>query len=438
MTLPRVKATLLHISVCTIFFLQGCGGSATTPTVWENTFIDTPTPTLKLIRADEDTVSRLAYNSNTLNIQHFNLDGTYISENNTPLDLGDNAFMIPAYEGKIWSRNYYLDIVKFDQNWSKKWTYQKTSADGFQRYNSLAASPSSDEIIISTTNDAGVPTIIMLNNGTESFRYTSDNPEITSIRFLTFSGENIYAYGVTNSSPSNGLLFVFNQQLEKLQVSDNMNIDKIIASPNGIILGTENTITALDSSLVKQWEQSSPNNLSTAKLIAGEQHIYLYEEKNQELATSYYYTASSTVESYSYNGLFEWEYQAQRTGYDTQFRSTTIREIDPDNVALTYQQDISSLPDLTDALMTRHSINIKHHVINNKGVLSRLITEDTYRYDKTACLGGWGFCIPTSIFIEEGNAVNYGVLSGDNNEFITLSHWGRGIEGESHSVLAAY
>ncbi len=438
MTQPTIKTTLIYASLCTTFLLQGCGGSATTPTLWENPFIDTPTPILKLKKNGTDTISRLAYNNNSLNIQNFNLDGALISESNTPLNVGDKARVIPAYQGHIWSSNYYINMVKFDQNWNTKWSYQLTSAFGYQPYNSLSVSPFSDEVIISTANETGSPIIIMLNNGSESFRYTSDNPEVTSIRFLTFSGEHIYAYGVTNASPSNGILFVFNHQLEKLQVSDDMNIDKIIASPNGIILGTENTFTAFDSNLAQQWELSSPNNLSTTRLVEGDQHFYLYEEKNQELSTSYYYAASSTVESYSYDGLFEWEYRAQRTGYRTNFQNTTIREIDSDNIVLTYKQDISSLPDFTDALMTRHSVNIKHHVLNNKGELSRLITENTYRYDETACLGGWGFCIPASIFIEEGNIENHGVLGGTNNEIITLSHRKMGIEGESHSVLTGY
>ncbi len=438
MALPTIKIILTYTSLCTAFLLQGCGGSATTPVLWENFFIDTPTPILKLEKTETDILSRLTYNSNTLNIQHFDLDGTLISENSTPLDVGDKADVIPAYKGRIWSSNYYINMVKFDQNWNAEWNYQQTSADGYQRYNSLSVSPFSDEIIISTTNDTGSPIIIMLNNGVESYRYTSDIPEITSIRFLTFSGEHIYGYGVTNSSPSNGVLIVFNHHLEKLHASEDMNIDEIIASPNGIILGTENTILAFDSNLVQQWEQISPNNISTAKLVEGDQHFYLYEEQNQELATSYYYSASSTVESYSYDGLFEWEYRAQRTGYKTKFQNTKITEIDSENIILTYKQNISSLPDFTDALMTRHSINIKHHVLNNKGELSRLITEDTYHYDETACLGGWGFCIPASIFIEEGNIANYGVSSGINNEIITLSHLEREIEGENHSVLAVY
>ncbi|OUS03038.1 hypothetical protein A9Q81_08045 [Gammaproteobacteria bacterium 42_54_T18] len=438
MAQPTIKITLIYASLCTPLLLQGCGGSATTPTLWEIPFIDTPTPTLELKKSGTDTLSRLAYNSNTLNIQNFNLNGVLIAENNTPLDVGNKAGVIQAYKGHIWSNSYYINMVKFDQNWNAEWNYQLTSTDGYQRYNSLSVSPFSDKVIISTTNEAGSPIIIMLNNGTESFRYTSDNPEITSIRFLTFSGEHIYAYGVKNASPSNGVLFVFNHQLEKFQVSDDMNIDKIIASPNGIIIGAENTLTAFDSNLAQQWELSSPNNLSTTRLIEGDQHFYLYEEKNQELAASYYYAASSTVESYSYDGSFEWEYRAQRTGYRTDFQNTTIEEIDSENIVLTYKQDISSLPDLTDALMTRHSVNIKHHVLNNKGELSRLITENTYRYDETACLGGWGFCIPASIFIEEGITVNYGVLIGSNNEILTLSHLGKGIETESHSVLTAY
>lgn len=438
MTQVTIKKILLYISFYAVFILQGCGGSEVTPVIWEKTFIDTPAPVLKLIETEEDTVSRLAYNNNILNIQTFDKEGTFVSENNTPLNLDGNASMIPAYEGNIWSQNYYINMVKFDHNWNTKWTYQLTSTDGYQRYNSLSVSSSNDQVILSTTNENGSPIIIMLNNGIESFRYTTDNPAITSIRFLTFSGENIYGYGVTNTSPSNGLLFVFNQQLEKILVSEDMNVDKIIASPGGIIIGTENTLTAFDNNLTQQWEQTSPNNLSTLGLLAGEKHLYLYAEKNQELATSDYYTASSTVESYSYDGVFEWDYKAQRTGYKTKFRNTTIKEITPENITLTYKQDISSLPDLADALMTRHSVNIKHHILNNKGEASRLITENTYHYDETACLGGWGFCIPAAIFIEEGSTSNHGVLHGTNNTIITLSHWTKGIEGESHSALSAY
>ncbi len=387
-----------------------------------------------MVKTDADTISRIGYINNEITIKNYTLDGTALNEETKYLDIGDYMSLIPTYEGQLLLNTSDLNIVKFNNVWEEVWSYQQHLGDTWTQYTSIDVSEEKDEVILGTFNDQGVPIVSRLVNGEEVWRYTIDNTEAVKVSKVVKSGDYIYAYAQANSASFYAVLYVFDEQFTLVAESESFSTNKIFAVPSGIIYTYGGRIVAFDNQLSELWNTNSQNIFGPDSVLVSDK-IYTLSSKRNE-STEGVFIAGPVLEAHDFDGNLSWVYESTRTARTLEITSLKLTAVEIGGVIVSFAEESSSLPNIFDALKIRHTFNIKHKVLSTNGRLRRNITEQTYRFDITPCIG-WS-CDSQRYFVTEGNRFNIGIVTGSGNDIISLSS----VESEAPSlnttILAAY
>mgnify|MGYP000305087114 CR=1 FL=1 len=418
--------------LASLLALQGCGGS--TPTLWEDTIVDEGRQHGALVKTGAATISRTSYFNNELTIESYTLDGTAVYEEVKPLDIGEHISLMAAYEGQLLLNTSDLNIVKFNNEWEEVWSYQQQTLDTWKQYTSIDVSVEKDEVILGTFNDQGVPIVSRLVNGEEAGNYTIDNPGVIKVSKVVKSGDYIYAYAPVYNLPYLGVLYVFDEQFTLVAENNSFSINIMAATPTGIIYSSGSWMSALDHQLSKLWTVST-QYYNRPKSVLVSDKIYTLTSKLNKYADGVS-TERLVLEAHDFDGNLSWFYEPTSTARALEITSLKLTEVETGGVIVSFSEETSSVADIFDALKVHHTFNIKHRVMSTNGSLRRSITEQTYRFDITPCLG-WS-CDSQTVFVAEGNKTNMGVVTGSGKDIISLSS----VKTESHSfntsILAAY
>ena len=108
--------------------MTGCGGVASTPTLWQQEFEYDSTSSEQLVSMNEGEASRFVRTNNKVFVENYDFQGGLLEEIPIDVDMGYITQFIETAEGMLWLRNATAGMVMFDKNWNILWEYQALDA----------------------------------------------------------------------------------------------------------------------------------------------------------------------------------------------------------------------------------------------------------------------------------------------------------------------
>ncbi|MCG8315255.1 MAG: hypothetical protein MI976_18750 [Pseudomonadales bacterium] len=433
------KASCCSLMLLVLGITAGCGGVASTPTLWQHTFEYDSSSTERLVSMKEGEASRMVRTNDQVFVENYDFQGELLEQIDMAVDMGANSQFIETAEGLLWHSSAAAQMVMLDEDWNLLWEYQAydttaTEPDTLLKVTAIYADQWHNSIALATQTSNDSWGITLVQDGAAVATYDFTEPAISWIPLIAHNDENIYVFART-ASGSVGNLYVFDTALALLTSVSDVTVHEMIAIDEGVVFLDNDDMIILDKFGNQLDRKDNIAQFYDPKLQRGEDSFYIYGPIRTDTTVADTIPlgwAAPVFKKYQYGSGLLWSYHPLKTqAHQFGIGRNAVTETRDGRLILSF----SELKTTSLVIKTFETRTRRHHLMNADGTRVRAVVEDDTVEDVPFCIK---IC-ESSTTVNYGITSNFGVLLGNNDELISLGgRNNRSANGYRPKVLTGY